>query len=256
MRTPLIAGNWKMHKTLPEARVLVAGIAKSIESIEGVDVLICPPTQHLFPMARAVAGTRIMLGAQNAHEEDQGAFTGEVSVPMVKETGCTHVIIGHSERRHLFGERGDRLAKKVRAVAKAGLFVIYCVGETLDDREAGRTNQVVERQLDEAIGTDVPADRLIVAYEPVWAIGTGKTATPQQAQEVHALVRSRLAAIYDRETADRTRILYGGSVKPGNAADLAAQPDIDGALVGGACLVVEDFVAIMTAASSVASGAC
>lgn len=256
MRTPLIAGNWKMHKTLAEGRALVADIAKGIENIEGVDVLICPPTHHLFPMAKAVAGTCVMLGAQNAHEEDQGAFTGEVSVPMVKETGCTHVIIGHSERRHLFNEGSVRLAKKVRAVVNAGLFVIYCVGETLDDREAGSTNEVVERQLEEAIGTDVSADRLIVAYEPVWAIGTGKTATPHQAQEVHALVRSKLAAIYDQATADRTRILYGGSVKPGNAADLAAQPDIDGALVGGACLVADDFVAIMAAASSVASGAC
>ena len=139
MRTPLIAGNWKMHKTLPEARLLVAGIAKGIESIDGVDVLICPPTQHLFPMAKAVAGTRIMLGAQNAHEEDHGAFTGEVSAPMVKETGCTHVIIGHSERRHLFGERSERLAKKVRAVAKAGLFVIYCVGERPPPERAGRS---------------------------------------------------------------------------------------------------------------------
>lgn len=256
MRRPLIAGNWKMHKSLPEARELVAGICKGMEGIEGVDVLICPPFQQLFPMAKALAGTRLMLGAQNVHEEDQGAFTGEVSVLMVKETGCSHVIIGHSERRHLFGERCDRLAKKVRAVVRADLCVIYCIGETLDDRQGGRTHEVVARQLEEVIGTDVAAGRLIIAYEPVWAIGTGKTASPEQAQEVHALIRSKLATIYDQATADRTRIIYGGSVKPGNAAELAAQRDIDGALVGGACLVADDFLAIMVAASSVAAGAC
>ena len=255
MRTPLIAGNWKMHKTLAEARELVAGIREGIKDIAGVDVLICPPFQLLFPMARAVDESRIMLGAQDAHEAEQGAFTGEVSVPMLKDAGGTHIIIGHSERRHVFGEKGERLAKKVRAVLDGGLTVIYCVGETLDERESGRTHEVVETQMDEVLTRDLPADRLIIAYEPVWAIGTGKTATPDQAQDVHKLIRSKLGSTYGSAVADTIRILYGGSVKPGNAADLAAQPDLDGALVGGACLVAADFVAIIAAATSVASGA-
>ena len=251
MRTPLIAGNWKMHKTLAEARELVGGIRDGLTSVRGVDVLICPPYPLLFPMAKAVAGTPIMLGAQNAHEATHGAFTGEVSVPMLKDTGCTHVIIGHSERRKVYKEDGALLTKKVRAVIGGGLNVIYCVGETLDERESGRTQSVVERQLTEAVKPDVPADRLTIAYEPVWAIGTGRTATPDQAHEAHAFIRSRLAAVYGRPTADMMRILYGGSVKPDNAAGLLSQPDIDGALVGGACLVSADFLAIISAAAAV-----
>ncbi len=253
MRKPLIAGNWKMHKTLAEARELVSGIRERAQKVTGVDILICPPSTLLFPMAKAVAGSRIMLGAQNAHEASQGAFTGEVSVPMLQDSGCTHVIIGHSERRQHFGEAGPRLAKKVRAVVEAGMHVIYCVGETLDEREFGQTQKVVERQLEEVVASDIPADLLVVAYEPVWAIGTGKTATPDQAQEVHAFIRSKLATIYGRSLADSIRILYGGSVKPGNAASLLAQPDIDGALVGGACLVADDFAAIIGAAASEAA---
>jgi triosephosphate isomerase len=253
MRTPLIAGNWKMHKTLAEARELVAGLSDGLANIRGVEVLICPPFQLLFPMAKAVAGTRIMLGAQDAHEATHGAFTGEVSVPMLADTGCTHVIIGHSERRHVYKEGGALLAKKVRAVVGGGLHVIYCVGETLDERESGRTQSVVEGQLADAIKPDVPAERLIIAYEPVWAIGTGRTATPAQAQEVHAFIRARLAVVYGRSTADIIRILYGGSVKPDNAAGLLSQPDIDGALVGGACLVSADFLAIISAAAAVAA---
>ena len=255
MRTPLVAGNWKMHKTVAEGRELVAGIREGIGNLAGVDILICPPFPLLFPLAEAVGGSPIMLGAQNVHEADHGAFTGEVSVGMLKDAGCTHVIIGHSERRHVFGEQGPRLAKKVRAVVDAGLTVIYCVGETLDQRESGRTHEVVETQLDEAVTGDIPAERLIIAYEPVWAIGTGKTATPEQAQDVHRLIRSKLGSTYDPAVAERIRILYGGSVKPANAADLAGEPDIDGALVGGACLVAADFVAIITAAALVASGA-
>lgn len=278
MRTPLIAGNWKMHKTLAEARELVAGITAGLESAseprasaradragssgsdptpiahrpsQTPEVLICPAYQLLFPMAKAVAGTGIMLGAQNAHEEASGAFTGEVSVPMIADTACTHVVIGHSERRHIFGETSERLAKKVRAVTGANLTVIYCVGETLKEREAGRTEQVVGAQLDGVVSRDVPAGRLIVAYEPVWAIGTGKTATPEQAQEVHQFIRKRLGSLYDPATADTVRILYGGSVKPGNAVGLLRQPDVDGALVGGACLVAEDFLAIIAAARRV-----
>lgn len=254
MRTPLIAGNWKMHKTLAEARELVQGIRDGLQACFGqggraVEVLICPPVHLLFPMAKALAGSNIRLGAQNVHEEGQGAFTGEVSVPMLKDTGCTHVIIGHSERRQLFGEAGPRLAKKVRAAVAGGLEAVYCVGETLEERESGRTLSVVESQLREVLGRDVPSDRLIVAYEPVWAIGTGKTATPDQAQEVHGQVRGILGSIFG-SAAGAIRILYGGSVKPSNAAHLLSQPDIDGALVGGACLSATDFLAIISASAS------
>jgi len=251
MRHMLIAGNWKMYKTLPEARELVSALRAGLENLpvaEAVEVLICPPAQLLFPMAKAVAGSRLMLGAQNTHYEFQGAFTGEISVPMLKDTGCTHVIIGHSERRKLFHEDNAFLAKKVRAVVAADLTAIYCVGETLEERESNRTRQVVERQLAEVVQPDVPANRLVIAYEPVWAIGTGRTATPQQAQEVHAFIRQRLASTYNPSTAAGIRILYGGSVKPDNAAGLLAQPDIDGALVGGACLSPADFLAIISAA--------
>ena len=259
IRKPLIAGNWKMHKSLTEARELVKGILDGVEGVlpaagaAGVDVLICPPVQLLFPMAKAVAGTPIKLGAQNAHEAPEGAYTGEVSVPMLKDTGCTHVIIGHSERRRLFGEDGPQLARKVRAVVSGGLTAIYCVGETLEERESGRTQAVVQRQLSEVVGAiawseALDPDRLVIAYEPIWAIGTGKTAEPGQAQDVHALIRSTLGATLGATVAGRLRILYGGSVKPDNAEALAAQQDIDGALVGGASLVAEDFLAIITAA--------
>lgn len=248
MRTPLIAGNWKMHKTLAEARELVTGIRAGAESVHGADVLICPPYHLLFPMAKAIAGSRIKLGAQNAYHEPQGAFTGEISVPMLKDAGCSHVIIGHSERRHVFGEGNELLAKKVRAVVKSGLTAVYCVGETLAEREANQTHQVVQQQLNAVLSKEIPPDYLVVAYEPVWAIGTGKNATPEQAQEVHALIRSRLAAIFDPTIAAKTRILYGGSVKPSNAKGILDQPDIDGALVGGACLVATDFVSIIQAA--------
>lgn len=250
MRTPLIAGNWKMHKTLPEARALVQAIRDGLPAATGganVDVLICPPAQLLFPMAKAVAGSPILLGAQNAHEEPQGAFTGEISVPMLVDTGCTHVVIGHSERRQLFGEGSERLAKKVRAVLSAGLTCVYCVGETLAERESGKTQDVLSKQCSEVLSRDMNADRLVIAYEPVWAIGTGKTATPQQAQEAHAFLRSRLSGIFGATVSERIRILYGGSVKPGNAAGLLALEDVDGALVGGACLEAGDFLAIISA---------
>lgn len=247
-RIPLIAGNWKMNKTLASARELVDAIRSSCESVRDVDVLICPPAQLLFPMAKAVAGSSIMLGAQNCHEAASGAFTGEISVEMIKDTAATHVIIGHSERRQLFGETGDRLNKKVRAAITGGLHAIYCVGETLAEREGGQTSKVIDRQFDDVISKDVPADHLTIAYEPVWAIGTGRTATPQQAQEVHAQIRGRLASTYGQPTGDKIRILYGGSVKPDNAESLLRETDIDGALVGGACLVAADFLAIIRAA--------
>ena len=255
LRTPFIAGNWKMHNTLAEARELVAGLKERTASIAGVDILLCPPTYLLFPMAKAVAGTNLMLGAQNVHDEPKGAFTGEHSVAMIADTGATHVIIGHSERRHVFGETNDWLNKKVRAVIAGGLEAIYCVGETLEEREAGQTQIVVDRQISTVISADVDPQQLTIAYEPVWAIGTGKTASPEQAQEVHAAIRAKLGAIYGAQAADAIRIQYGGSVKPGNAAGLLAQADIDGALVGGACLVAEDFAAIISAAAELVPAA-
>lgn len=251
MRKKLIAGNWKMHKTLAPARELVSQIIAGLPNVgplDRVEVLICPPAQLLFPMAKAVAGTPIKLGAQNAHFETQGAFTGEISVPMLADTGCSYIIIGHSERRQLFHENNALLAKKVRAVIGGGLRVVYCVGETLAERESGQTTSVIRRQLDEVLSAEVAHDRLIVAYEPVWAIGTGKTATPQQAQEVHAFIRNWLGQTFGAASAQQIQILYGGSVKPGNAAELLAQADIDGALIGGACLAADDFLAIIAAA--------
>ena len=239
-----------MHNTLADARQLVSALLEGIDRVKGVDVLICPSFTNLFPMAKSIAGTRIMMGAQNVHEAEQGAFTGEISAAMIKDTGCTHVIVGHSERRHVFGETSDRLGKKVRAVVDAGLIAIYCVGETLDDRDSGRTYDIVDRQLGDVLGEGVDPERVVVAYEPVWAIGTGVNATPEQAQEVHEFIRGRIGDIYDPKTASATRILYGGSVKPANAAGLLSEADIDGALVGGACLVAEDFLAIISAAAA------
>ncbi len=246
----MVAGNWKMNKILTEARALVGPIRESLGEDDDIDVLICPPTTLLFPMAKAVAGSRIMMGAQNAHQATSGAFTGEVSVAMLADTGCTHVIIGHSERRQLFAEQNPVLREKVRAVLDGGLQVIYCVGETLAEREAGRTQAVVESQLVEVLDSGLDASRLILAYEPVWAIGTGRTASPDQAQEGHRFLREKLGAVFNAETAQNIRILYGGSVKPDNAAGLMSQPDVDGALVGGACLVAGDFLAIIEAAAS------
>jgi triosephosphate isomerase len=204
-------------------------------------------------MCREIEGTAIKLGAQNVHFEPQGAYTGEVSAPMLVDAGCNYVIIGHSERRQHFGEPNDLLAKKVRAAMSAGLKVIYCVGETLEQREAGQTQDVAAQQLEQVIGSDLDPAKLTVAYEPVWAIGTGRTATPGQAQEVHAFIRGWLGRTFGGGVADGLIIQYGGSVKPGNAAELMACPDVDGALVGGACLVAEDFAAIIRAAAGVAT---
>jgi triosephosphate isomerase len=252
MRKPFIAGNWKMHKTLSEARELARALRAGLADPPAVDVAICPPYTLLSAMAQEIAGSPIKLGAQNVYCEPKGAFTGEIAPGMLKDAGCEYVIIGHSERRQHFGETGDLLRRKVRAALEANLAVIYCVGETLDEREAGRTEAVVERHLDEAISEDLPVERLTIAYEPVWAIGTGRTATPDQAQAVHGFIRPRLAAIFSPAAADTIRIQYGGSVKPDNAADLIACPDVDGALVGGACLVADDFLAIISAAARAA----
>lgn len=254
MRRPFVAGNWKMHNDLQSARSLMAGLRGMVTQAKDVDIAVCPPFTLLYPMGKEIDGTAIQLGAQNCHFEPKGAFTGEVSAPMLKAAGCTYVIIAHSERRQHFGESGIQLAKKVRAAQAADLHVIYCVGETLQQRESDQTEMVVETQIRESLDREVDPTRLTVAYEPVWAIGTGKTATPGQAQSVHAFIRAKLGGIYGEHAADSIRILYGGSVKPANAGELFACPDVDGGLVGGACLVADDFAAIISTAQVHAAG--
>jgi triosephosphate isomerase len=246
MRRPVIAANWKMHKTVGEAVAFAEAIAPRLRAVDDVDVVIAPPYPALQALGKALEGSGVALAAQNVHPQPQGAFTGEVSTGMLVDLGCRYVILGHSERRAIFGETSAFVAEKLGAVLDAGLRPIVCVGESLEEREAGRTFDVVGNQLDGSL-EPLPADRadeVVVAYEPVWAIGTGKTATPDLAQEVHAFVRKRLAERF-AGAADRIRIQYGGSVKPDNAADLMARPDIDGALVGGASLDPESFCAII-----------
>jgi triosephosphate isomerase (TIM) len=246
-RVPLLAGNWKMYGTRPEAVALAEGIKAGVAGVTGREVLVAPPFTALEAVASLVRGSAVLLAAQNLHWEPKGAFTGEVSAPMLRAAGCTHVIIGHSERRQYFGETDERVAKKVATAQANALMPIVCVGETLAEREAGQTLEVVGGQLRRGLPSrEAAAIRAsIVAYEPVWAIGTGKVATPEQAQEVHAFIRRTLAALAGVETANTVRILYGGSVKPDNIDALMRQPDIDGALVGGASLQVESFVRIV-----------
>jgi triosephosphate isomerase len=249
-RQPLIAGNWKMHHGGGSGRALAHDIVTGCGDLAAVDVVVAPPFTALAAIAHEVRGSRVTVAAQNLHPEPKGAFTGEVSAPMLLESGCSWVIIGHSERRHLFGESDDFVQQKVAAAIAAGLRPIACLGETLEEREAGRTLEVVFRQLDVFINhfANKPAFG-VMAYEPVWAIGTGKVATAEQAQEVHAALRGRLAE-RSTELAQGTRILYGGSVKPDNAAGLLGCPDIDGALVGGAALDAASFAKIVEAAPS------
>jgi triosephosphate isomerase (TIM) len=245
-RTPYIAANWKMHKTVAEAAEFVDALLPRIAATQS-DVAICPPFTALGAVVERRYGTAVKVAAQNMHEEGSGAFTGEVSAPMLVELDVEAVVLGHSERRQLFGETDEALARKVPAALAAGLEPILCVGESEEARDAGQTEGVLERQLGADLAAVEAADlaRVVVAYEPIWAIGTGRTATPEQAQEACAFIRDVL-----RErgaAADRVRILYGGSVKPGNAAELMAQEDIDGALVGGASLDPEEFAAIVNA---------
>jgi triosephosphate isomerase len=252
MRRPLVVANWKMHKTAKEARAFCETLRVECGP---VDAAIAPPFPALAETARALAGSPIALAAQNVHPESSGAFTGEVSAPMLVEVGCRYVIIGHSERRALFGESSELVARKLLAVQAAGMIPIVCVGETLAEREADRTRAIVEEQLrisTEPARTDAP-EQLVLAYEPVWAIGTGRTATPEQAQEVHALIRATLSKRFGA-AADRIRIQYGGSVKAENARALAAQPDIDGALVGGASLDPASFSAILAEVAAAPAG--
>src|SRR5947208_3540823 len=248
-RRKFICGNWKMHKTASEAVQLVRELRQKLGGT-GAQVAVAPPFTALAAVKQALQGSAIQLFGQNCHHEKQGAFTGEVSAPMLKDVGCDGVILGHSERRQYFGETDDQVAKKVRAVLAEALHPIVCVGETLQEREAGRTWEVVSRQLRGALGgLDAAAlQRITLAYEPVWAIGTGRTATTAQAQEVHAQIRGLLRDLAGPDIADSVRIQYGGSVKPDNARDLLGQPDVDGALVGGASLKGEDFANIIRGA--------
>jgi triosephosphate isomerase len=249
-RKKFVCGNWKMHRTAAEARTLAREVRAAAEPLaDRVDVAIAPPFTALFAAAAELAGSRIGLGAQNLHWESQGAFTGEVSAPMLVDAGCRYVLCGHSERRQLFGDTDEAVQKKTRAALAVGLHPIVCVGETLPERESGRTLDVVGRQVRAAL-SGLTADQvgtLTVAYEPVWAIGTGKTASSAQAQEVHAAIRGILKELAPGK-AEAVRILYGGSVKPDNAAELMSQPDVDGALVGGASLKAIDFTGIIQGA--------
>jgi len=251
MRRPLIAGNWKMNKTVAETSAYLEGlIAEDLPTT--VDVVCCPTFVSLPAAAMVVTGSQIGLGAQNVHWDTSGAFTAELAAPMLTEIGVGWVIVGHSERRTLFGETDETALDRARAAQAAGLEVIYCVGETLAERDTGETFAVLERQT-AALGALDPG-HLVLAYEPVWAIGTGRTATPAQAQEAHAFLRVRIASIFDGAAADGMRILYGGSLKPSNADELLPLADVDGGLIGGASLDVGSFSAIIRAAADCAAG--
>ena len=248
-RTPYVAANWKMHKTVAEAAEFVDALLPQIAATQS-DVVICPPFTALSAVVERRYGTAVKVAAQNMHEEDSGAYTGEVSAAMLAEFGCRFVIVGHSERRTLFGESNEAVARKYAAALKAGLTPILCIGETLVQREAGSTEETVAAQLGTVLESCGPQSftHAVIAYEPVWAIGTGKTATPEQAQAVHAFIRGRLAA-QDEAVAANVQVIYGGSVKGANAAQLFAMPDIDGGLIGGASLDAQEFSTICQAAS-------
>jgi triosephosphate isomerase len=252
-RKKLIAGNWKMNKTSADAVSLARELVAAVGTQPDVEIVICPPFTALEVVAKAIDGSLIKLGAQNMHFEASGAFTGEVSAPMLRAIFTTHVILGHSERRSLFGETDELVNKKLLAALKNQLRPILCVGESLAEREAGSTLRVVQTQTErglEGVSKD-QASTLIVAYEPVWAIGTGKVATTEQAQEVHAFIRGLLTKHYGEAVAQKVRILYGGSMKPANAPELLAQKDIDGGLIGGASLESRSFVELIKAASAI-----
>ncbi len=243
MRKPLIAGNWKMNKTSSRAGELAGVLKDKLKGESGLEIVLCPPFTALDVVARAIQGSQLGLGAQNLYWEEEGAYTGEVSAPMIKELGCRYVIIGHSERRQYFGETNETVNRKVKAALKGDLTPLVCVGERLEEREEGRTFLVVESHIREGLKGLEKEEilRTVLAYEPVWAIGTGKTATPQQANEVHSYIRRLLAALHGEEVASRVRIIYGGSVTPNSISALLAEAEIDGALVGGASLQAETF---------------
>ena len=247
MRKPMIAGNWKLHKTLEESSRLVAELIPDVADNRNVEIVVAPVYTSLGKVAETIAGSNIKLAAQNCYPEPQGAFTGEVSPGLLKDVGCQYVIIGHSERRQLFGETDQLINDKAHALTDAGLGVIFCIGETLEEREAEQMFDVLRRQIRLGL-KNLSAEQMVdvvLAYEPIWAIGTGKTASNEQAQEAHTFIRALLAELYSEQTAKGTRILYGGSVKPGNIDSLMGQPDVDGALVGGASLKAEDFARIV-----------
>jgi triosephosphate isomerase len=250
VRTPVIAGNWKMHKTPTQAARLAEVVVREVSSTDGVEVVVCPPFAALGAVARVIAGSRIGLGAQNLHWEKEGAYTGEISAEMLGDVGCRYVIVGHSERRQYFGETDESVNRKCAAALASGLTPIVCVGETLLERDAGRAYDVVAAQTQGALVGFAAAQvrGLIFAYEPVWAIGTGRSATPSQAGEMHAELRAILGRLYGDGVARDARILYGGSVNADNAGELLSQPEIDGALVGGASLQAGSFASIAKAA--------
>ncbi len=250
MRKPLIAGNWKMNLEVGEAVGLVNALKPLVEDTSGVDIVVCPTFVALYPVAEALAGSNIELGGQNCYPKESGAFTGEISPHMLQDAGCQWVIIGHSERRQYFGESDAFLNEKLKFALDTGLKVMFCIGETLEERESGRMNDVLRRQVTAGLaGLDKEHfARMVLAYEPVWAIGTGVTATPDQAEEAHAFVRGLVNEQFGGDVADELRIQYGGSVKPANAAELCNKSNVDGALVGGASLKADSFAAIVKAA--------
>jgi triosephosphate isomerase len=248
LRKLLIAGNWKMNKTVPEAVSLVRELKELLKDLDrDREVLVCPPFTALYPVSRELEGSKIALGAQNMFYEEKGAFTGEISPVMLLDVGCSFVILGHSERRHIFKEDDQLINKKVLSAVAHSITPILCVGELLEERESGKTKDVVKKQVVEGLSGIKPEYDFVIAYEPVWAIGTGKTATPEQAQEVHQFIRELLKELFGKEKAEKVRILYGGSVKPENAKSLMSMPDVDGALVGGASLKAESFAKIVKA---------
>ncbi|TAN51670.1 MAG: triose-phosphate isomerase [Methylococcaceae bacterium] len=247
MRKTIVAGNWKMFTDLAEANELITGLKNNFQNKNQIEVVVCPPFTHLSAVSLSLQGSSIQLGAQNVYPEEKGAYTGEISPAMLKSVGCQYVIVGHSERREYFHESNAFLNKKLQFALQNGLTPIYCVGEKLEERESDQTFKVIEAQLKEGLSGFSAAQlkNIVIAYEPVWAIGTGKTASPEQAQEVHAFIRQELAKLSDAATADAITIQYGGSVKPDNVTELMGKPDIDGALVGGASLKADSFLAIV-----------
>lgn len=247
MRRPIIAGNWKMNETIDQSLDLVTKLKSQVAGVNDLDIVLCPPFTSLFAVGKAIRGTNIFLGAQDLYWEEKGAYTGEVSPVMLTDVGCRYVIIGHSERRQFFAETNQSVNRKVKAALKFGLTPIMCVGERLEERERGVTEGVVREHLTRGLEglSREEALKMVIAYEPVWAIGTGKTATPDQAQEVHSFIRRLLRELYAEVTASKVRIQYGGSVKPDNIADLMRKEDIDGALVGGASLDARSFIQIV-----------
>ncbi|MCX5846595.1 MAG: triose-phosphate isomerase [Deltaproteobacteria bacterium] len=247
MRRPFIAGNWKMHKTIREAVDFANQLKNAQRGYDDREVVIAPPFPALYAVAEVLKESGIRISAQNLHEKPEGAYTGEVSAGMLIDAGCEYVIVGHSERRTLFGEKNDVINRKLKTALSFGLRPIFCIGEILEEREEGRTFTVVEKQIKEGLNNLTTDDirHLFIAYEPVWAIGTGKTATPEQAQEVHAFIRDVMGKAYGRDVSEDIAVIYGGSVNPGNIGGLMVQADIDGALVGGASLDIDSFVRII-----------